>query len=194
MHDIPEGSAGRGHGQVPSGNAPPRPPRPLVSLEQLLAMQNDLMKKLVENDERCGAERQQPHHQERDSFYTEFLATRRPVFVDATDPLEADNWLHTTESMFGLLHYIEYQKTLYGAQQLRGSATSWWATYTAALPTNHHVLWGESVLLSVLITYLWVCSIASLKNFWILSRGTIPCLTTPGSSTPWLNMAHIMSI
>jgi hypothetical protein len=47
--DIPEGSVERGHGQVPRGGAPPRP---LVSLEQLLATQNDLMRRLVENDER----------------------------------------------------------------------------------------------------------------------------------------------
>jgi hypothetical protein len=34
----------------------------------------------------------------------------------ATDPLEADNRLHTTESKFGLLHCTEYQKTLYATQ------------------------------------------------------------------------------
>jgi hypothetical protein len=51
--DIPEGSVGRGHGHAPRDSAPPRPP---VSLEQLLATQNDLMRRLVENDERHGAE------------------------------------------------------------------------------------------------------------------------------------------
>jgi hypothetical protein len=55
--DIPEGSVGRRRGQVPCGGAPPPPPRLPVSLEQLLAMQNDLMRRLVENDERRGAER-----------------------------------------------------------------------------------------------------------------------------------------
>jgi hypothetical protein len=55
--NIPEGSAGRGRGQVPHGNAPPPPPHLPVSLEQLLATQNDLMRRLVENDERHRAER-----------------------------------------------------------------------------------------------------------------------------------------
>jgi hypothetical protein len=55
--DIPEGSVGREHDQVPCNNAPPYPP---VSLEQLLATRNDLMRRFVENDERRGAERQQP--------------------------------------------------------------------------------------------------------------------------------------
>jgi hypothetical protein len=47
--DIPKGSAprGRGRGQPPCGNAPPPPPRPLVSLEQLLAAQNELMMLLI---------------------------------------------------------------------------------------------------------------------------------------------------
>jgi hypothetical protein len=111
--DIPEGSIGRGRGQVPRGGAPPPPP---ASLEQLLATQNDLMRRLVENDDRRGAEHQQPRHQGRDSLYSDFLATHPPVFADVTDPLEADSCLRTMESMFGLLHYTEYQKTLYAAQ------------------------------------------------------------------------------
>jgi hypothetical protein len=57
--DIPEGPAGHGCGQVPRGGAPPPPPRPPVNLEQLLATQNGLMRRLIENDERRGAE----HHQ-----------------------------------------------------------------------------------------------------------------------------------
>jgi hypothetical protein len=140
--DIPEGSIRRGHGQVPRGGAPPPPPHLPISL-QLLATQNDLMRRLVENGECHGAERQQPQHQERDSSYSDFLATHLLIFVDATDPLEADSWLRTMESKFGLLHYIEYQKTLYAMQQLRGSAGAWWASYITALPMDHHVPWGE---------------------------------------------------
>jgi hypothetical protein len=55
--DIPEGCTGRGRGQAPRGNAPPPPPHPLVSLEQLLVTQNDLMCLLMENETRCGANR-----------------------------------------------------------------------------------------------------------------------------------------
>jgi hypothetical protein len=108
---IPEGSVGCGHGQVPRGGAPPPPPHPPVSLEQLLATQNDLM--------------------------------RRLVFADATNPLEADSWLRTIESMFGLLHCTEYQKTMYATQQLRGSAGAWWASYITTLPVDQQVPWGE---------------------------------------------------
>jgi hypothetical protein len=66
------------------------------------------MRRLVENDDHRGVERQQPRHQERDSSYSDFLVTHPPVFADATDPLEADSWLHTMESKFGLLDCTEY--------------------------------------------------------------------------------------
>jgi hypothetical protein len=69
--------------------------------------------------------------------------THLPLFSEGKDPLEVDDWLYTTESKFSLLHCIEYQKTLYAAQQLRGPAGAWWASYTTALPTDHHVPWGE---------------------------------------------------
>jgi hypothetical protein len=79
----------------------------------------------VENDEHRGAERQQPQHQERDSLYSDFLATHPLVFADETGPLEVDSSLRTTESKFGLLHCREYQKTMYIAQQLRGATEAW---------------------------------------------------------------------
>jgi hypothetical protein len=47
--DIPEGSAPRrcGRGQPSRGNAPLPPPHPSVSLEQLLATQNELVTLLI---------------------------------------------------------------------------------------------------------------------------------------------------
>jgi hypothetical protein len=57
--DILEGSAprGRGYGQPSRGNAPLPPSHPPVSLEQLLATQNELMTLLIQNEARRGAER-----------------------------------------------------------------------------------------------------------------------------------------
>jgi hypothetical protein len=79
--DIPEGSIEHGRGQVPCGGASTPPPHPPISLEQLVATQNDLMRRLVENDKHRGAERQQPWHLERDSSYLDFLATHLLVFA-----------------------------------------------------------------------------------------------------------------
>jgi hypothetical protein len=68
-----------------------------------------------------GVERPHHHqHQDMNTSYYDFLVTHPPLFSRAKDSLEADDWLHTTESKFGLLHCTEYQKTLYAGQQLKG--------------------------------------------------------------------------
>jgi hypothetical protein len=81
----------------------PLPPPLLMSLEQLLATQNELMRVLTENlvqHEACL-----PHHQQGvETSYTNFLMTHASMFAKATGPLEGDNWLHIIESKFGLLH------------------------------------------------------------------------------------------
>jgi hypothetical protein len=66
--DIPEGSVGHERGQAPCGNEPPPLASPPVSIEQMLAtqnnlktMQNDLMRRMVENDERHGSGHPQQH-------------------------------------------------------------------------------------------------------------------------------------
>jgi hypothetical protein len=62
--NVPERSAAHGHGrgQPSRGNAPP-PPCPLVSVEQLLVTQNELMTLLIQNETHRGAE--QPQHSRR---------------------------------------------------------------------------------------------------------------------------------
>jgi hypothetical protein len=69
---------------------PPAPPPPPVSLEQLLAMQNELMRVLTEN--LVQREVHLPHRQPGvQTSSTNFLAMHPLTFVEATDPLEVDN-------------------------------------------------------------------------------------------------------
>ena len=77
---------GRGRGR---GGVPPHPPPPLPpSIEQLLAVQTQIMQALVQNQQVGGAPRDKRG---------EFLKGRPPVFSRATDPLEADDWLRAVE-------------------------------------------------------------------------------------------------
>jgi hypothetical protein len=121
---------------------PPSPPTPPVSLEQLLALLNAIMQRLAAIDEH-QVEQLQHHQQPHESSYFNFLATQPPEFAEMTDPLEANHWLHMTESKSGLLHCSEFQKTLFVAQQLRGTASAWWATYIATIQDDHQVSWDE---------------------------------------------------
>jgi hypothetical protein len=45
-----------------------------------------------------------------------------------------------TEVKFGL---FRCSKTLFAAQQLRGSVSAWWATFTATLPDGYQMSWTE---------------------------------------------------
>jgi hypothetical protein len=93
---------------------PPAPPPPLVSLEQLLATQNELMRVLTKN--LVQRELHLPHHQPGvEISYTNFLVMHPLKFAKATGPLGVDNWLRIIESKFGLLHCTEIQKTLFMA-------------------------------------------------------------------------------
>jgi hypothetical protein len=80
----------------------------------------------------------------REGFFILGFSDNSPAsFCRCDRPLEADSWLCTTESKFGLLDCTEYQKTLYAAQELRGVGGAWWASYIATLLDDHHVPWGE---------------------------------------------------
>jgi hypothetical protein len=106
-NDIPESSA--------QCDGAPCPPVPLVSLEQLLSTHNELIQKLVENDD-GRALRQQDHQLPHDSSYSDFLATHPLMFAKVIDPLEADNSFLNTKSKFVPLRCNEYQKTIYTVQ------------------------------------------------------------------------------
>jgi hypothetical protein len=151
---------------------PPSPPTPPVSLQKLLAPLNAIMQKLAVVDGRQAGQ-SYSHQQPQESSYFNFLATQPPEFAEATDPLEANHWLRVTESKIGLLHCTEPQKTLFVAQQLRGSTSAWWDSYTTALPNDHGTLTLPHYLMiirfhginftppSVLTIYLQVYSTAS---------------------------------
>jgi hypothetical protein len=90
--DIPEGSVGRGcgRGQALHANPLPPPPHVPVSIEELLATQNELMRVLVLNEAHHGASHLQ-HYQQQDMnmSYSDFLATHPSIFAGAKDPLDA---------------------------------------------------------------------------------------------------------
>jgi hypothetical protein len=123
--------------------------------------------------------------------YSNFLTTHPPILFGEKDPLDADDWLCTTESKFSLLHCIEYQKTLYVTQQLRGPIGEWWASFIAALLADHHVAWDESSHSAVTTCQRALCAVSWLGSS-SYTRGTILCMTTLRSLTTWHSMVGTM--
>jgi hypothetical protein len=97
MYDDVSESSTRHHGTFHPPVPPPSPPTPPVSVEQLLALLNSIVQRLVAIDELLAVQ-SQPHQQHQESSYFNFLATQPPEIAETTNPLEANHWLRVIES------------------------------------------------------------------------------------------------
>jgi len=79
----------------------------------------------------------------QNSNFNYFQDTKPPVFKEAVEPLEADEWLNTLEQKFGMLRVTEELKAEYAAHQLEGKAGVWWSHYRTSLPANAIVTWDQ---------------------------------------------------
>jgi hypothetical protein len=120
---------------------PPTLAQIIASIRESRDEKTELLRLLMTNSNHDGTVVGNARDQARSS-YVEFLAIHLPTFTEASEPLEADHWLHTVESKFDLLNCIENQKTLFAAQQLLGDARVWWTSFTATSPANQ-VQWTE---------------------------------------------------
>ena len=127
-----------------AGSGSQQPPPPPSNLAELMAMQTELLRQLIQGQQ--NPPRQQ--HGGRDALpagYQEFFGTHPPLFSKADDPLDADAWLRTIESKFALLAVpcADANKAQFAAQQLRGTARIWWDHYCAMQPVGHVISWEE---------------------------------------------------
>ena len=51
------------------------------------------------------------------SDFKDFLDTKPPIFKEAEEPLQADEWLNTIEQKFCLLRVTEHMKVEYASHQ-----------------------------------------------------------------------------
>ena len=112
-----------------------------------MALQIELLRQLVQGQQNQPRSQQQGRddHIPPVSRYQDFFGTQPPLFHKTFEPLDADAWLRTIRSKFALLLVpcSKANKTLFAAQQLRGTDRIWWDNYRATLPTDHVVLWDE---------------------------------------------------
>jgi hypothetical protein len=109
-----------------NGNPPPPPSlaQAIASILESRDEQTELLRQLIDDSTRGGnGARNAPTP--GPTTYSDFAATHPPLFTEAGEPLEADDWFQVMESKFGLLRCTEVQKTLFTAQQLRGDASAW---------------------------------------------------------------------
>ena len=141
MHD----GVGTSHGREDTPNLPPVPPTLAEAIAALVNATADNTRFLREM---AGNQFQQhggraPLQGPREAMYQEFFETRPPLFIKAEEPLEEDEWVRVMEQKFRLIRCTETQKPLFPAQQLRGSASTWWANFVAVQPAGHQITWKE---------------------------------------------------
>jgi hypothetical protein len=77
------------------------------------------------------------------SNYKDFLDTEPPIFREAEEPLQADEWLNSIEQKFHLLNVADDMKIEYASQQLQGPTGIWWHHYRSTLPKDDEVVWDK---------------------------------------------------
>ncbi|KAE8821123.1 putative gag-protein [Hordeum vulgare] len=55
------------------------------------------------------------------------MRTCPPIFANTTEPLDADDWIHTIEDILVLVNCTDdHEKVMYDSHCLRGTARAWW--------------------------------------------------------------------
>jgi hypothetical protein len=70
------------------------------------------------------------------SNFKDFMDTRPLIFKEATEPLDAEEWINTMEDKFHVLRLTEVLKIEYAAHQLQGPAGMWWKHHRTTFPLN----------------------------------------------------------
>ena len=77
------------------------------------------------------------------SSFKDFMDTKPPIFKEALEPLEADEWINTMEQKFRLLRMTEELKAEYAAHQLQGPAGIWWSHHRTTYPEGTPITWNR---------------------------------------------------
>ena len=109
---------GRGFGDEEQPPPPP-PPTPAELMQTVVESQRMLaeaMRQMANCDDRHVHQGPEPNQY---SSFKDFMDTKPPIFCEAEEPLQADEWLSMIEQRFGLLRLTEGMKATYAGHQLQ---------------------------------------------------------------------------
>jgi hypothetical protein len=129
------------NGESNNQEANPPPPPPLT-LEQVLAMQAQMLQTMQQTLVNLHA---QPHvpPPPRDSLGN-FQRTKPPTYSYIVEPMDADDWLKSVEKKLQVVQYKNHEKVLLASHQLFGPAADWWDAYVEAHEEPENIMFpGE---------------------------------------------------
>jgi hypothetical protein len=128
------------------------PPSPPMSIEQMFLMQTQAVQAIgqtlaaIQQQQQQQQQQAQPQPQmpqmPRDKR-AEFMRGHPPTFAHSSDPMDAEDWLHTVERELHTAQCDDREKVLYGPRLLRGAAQSWWESYLATHAHPDTITWEE---------------------------------------------------
>ena len=121
----------------------PPPPTPTELMAILAEGQRTMAEALRTIANRDGRGAHQGPEPNQYSNFKDFLDTKPPIFKEAEEPLQDDEWLNTLEQKLCLLRLTEVLKTEYASHQLHGSAGIWWSHYRSTMPANAQITWDQ---------------------------------------------------
>jgi hypothetical protein len=128
------------NGESNNQEANPLPPPPLT-LEQVLAMQAQMLQTMQQILVNLHAQSQAPPPP-RDRL-RDFQRTKPPTFSYAVEPMYADDWCKSVEEKLQVVQCNNYEKVLLASHQLSGPIANWWDTFVEAHEEPESINWPE---------------------------------------------------
>jgi hypothetical protein len=108
-------------------NPPPPPP---LTLEQVLAMQAQMLHTMQQTMVNLHTQPQAPPPP-RDRL-GDFQCTKPPIFSYVVEPMDADDWLKSIEKKLQVVQCNSHEMVLLASHQLSGPTADWWDAYVEA--------------------------------------------------------------
>jgi hypothetical protein len=109
---------------------PSPPPPPQLTLEQVLAMQAQMLQTMQQTMVNLHAQPQAPPLP-RDRL-GDFQWTKPPIFSYVVEPMDADDWHKSVEKKLQVVQCNNHEKVLLASHQLSGPTADWWDAYMEA--------------------------------------------------------------
>ena len=101
-------------------------------MEQMQRNMEEALRNIADNTRR--GDNQGGREVNQYSSFKDFMDTKPPIFKEALEQLEADEWINTMEQKFRLLRMTEELKAEYVAHQLQGPVGISWSHHRTTYP------------------------------------------------------------
>jgi hypothetical protein len=119
------------------------PPPPLLTLEQVLVMQAQMLQTMQQTMvDMQATQPQAPSSPPRDRL-GDFQCTKAPAFSQPVEPMDAKDWLNSVEKKLQVVHCNNREKVLLASHQLSSPIADWWDAYVEAHEEPESINWPE---------------------------------------------------